>query len=362
MKRIAANDSRLVYCGRIDYLEETKPLMIYSASFVRIRFSGARLAVVLKNKHVYWENRMGLIVDGVQSSFLLDESDEEKEYVLFDKSANDRDNAEDVHDILLFKRMDSCHSVRVCEFITDDEGTLLQAEPLSERKIEVYGDSVSCGEVAEAVWRVGQVDPEHKGEYSNSYCSYAWIAARSLNATLHNVSQGGIALRDHTGWFLEPDYPGVESCYNKLNYNYNLGPLTEWDFSQYTPNIVIFAFGQNDNHPVDYMADDYEGAEGQKWRATYKELLEKLMKIYPKATFILTTTILQHHPNWDRAIEEVTELVNEGVEAENKRVYHFLYTRNGSGTPGHIRTPEAEEMARELVAYIDGLGSKVWEN
>ena len=45
----------------------------------------------------------------------------------------------------------------------------------------------------------------------------------------------------------------------------------------------------------------------------------------------------------------------------SERVHHFLYRRNGSGTPGHIRIPEAEEMSEELASYIRSLGDEIWD-
>jgi len=45
----------------------------------------------------------------------------------------------------------------------------------------------------------------------------------------------------------------------------------------------------------------------------------------------------------------------------SERVHHFLYRRNGSGTPGHIRIPEAEEMSEELAFYIRSLGDEIWD-
>ena len=84
------------------------------------------------------------------------------------------------------------------------------------RRIEVYGDSVSAGEVSEAVDYVAKSDPEHNGEYSNSWYSYAWIAARKLDAQLHDIAQGGVALLDNTGWYHEPDYIGMEHVWNKI--------------------------------------------------------------------------------------------------------------------------------------------------
>ena len=61
--------------------------------------------------------------------------------------------------------------------------------------MEVYGDSVSAGEVSEAEFACGQVDPEgHNGRYSNGYLSYSWQTARLLGAELHDIATGGMAL------------------------------------------------------------------------------------------------------------------------------------------------------------------------
>ena len=61
----------------------------------------------------------------------------------------------------------------------------------------------------------GKTDPEHQGGYSNSWYSYAWMTARMLNAQIHDIAQGGIALMDGQGWFHEPSrlewkVPGIK--------------------------------------------------------------------------------------------------------------------------------------------------------
>lgn len=346
---ISSDDKRLQYCGRIDFDDPKAPVLVYAASSVCIRFRGTKIAVKLKNKRAYWSSRMGYILDGQQNQFLLSSDQEPAVYPI----AENLDDTE--HTLLLFKRMDSCHIVTFLGFELEDRASVLMPPLPSSRKIEVFGDSVSCGEVSEAVEYVGKPDPEHDGEYSNSWYSYAWMAARKLNAQLHDTSQGGIALLDRTGWFRAPDYLGIESCYDKIEYQPELSEVKQWDFARYTPNVVILAFGQNDNHPYDYMAEDYNDERAKNWRSHYQKFLEHLMQIYPKATFILTTTILEHHENWDISIEEVCRNVN------SPRVYHFLYSNNGKGTPGHIRIPEAEQMSDELVAFINRLGKKIWK-
>ncbi len=82
------------------------------------------------------------------------------------------------------------------------EKVYLDIPPTYQPPIEVYGFFLfPAGEVSEAVDHVGQKDPEHNGGYSNSWYSYAWMTARKLNAQIHDIAQGGIALMNGTGCF-----------------------------------------------------------------------------------------------------------------------------------------------------------------
>lgn len=240
--------------------------------------------------------------------------------------------------------------------ITGKDTEISKSKVQFTRRIEVYGDSVSAGEVSEAVARAGLSDPENNGEYSNSFYSYSWLCARKLHADIHDVAQGGIALLHGQGYFAGPDYTGMEESYDKIEMNPYLGETKPWDFSRYTPHVVIVAFGQNDANPVNYMAEDYEGEQAKHWRTEYRKFIETIQKKYPKCEIILTTTILNHDAAWDRAIGQVAE------EMKDKHVHHFLYTNNGSGTHGHIRIPEAEKMAEELSGFIESLGEEIWKD
>lgn len=348
--RILPDHNKLQYSGRIDFDDKQAPVFVYACTSVRMVFYGTGVKAILQNHHSYWTNQMGYLLDGEQKRVTLSSDEEKRTYVL------EENLDEGWHELLLFKRMDSCHTVTFYGFeIEGEKLEIKEPSPKPERRIEFFGDSVSCGEVSEAVEYVGKEDPVHDGEYSNSWYSYAWMTARKLNAEIHDTSQGGIALLDGTGWFVAPDYLGVESCYDKIEYHPDLGAVKKWDFDRFTPHVVVVAIGQNDNHPVDYMAEDYQGEKSVYWREHYHAFIEKLMNLYPKAQIILTTTILCHHENWDKSIDEVCRQIG------SERVHHFLYKRNGCGTPGHIRIPEAEEMSEELSAFIETLGERIWE-
>ena len=342
---ISPVDERLRYTGRIGAAAEA-PFLIFPCTSVQMKLTGRTLKVALDNHHSYFENRLGVIVNGEQTAILLDNGEQviDLSHLL----------TADVNDVLLFKRQDCCHAMTIHGFIV--AGELLALPPRPARRMEVYGDSVSAGEVSEAEFACAQPDPQgHNGLYSNSYLSYSWQAARLLNAELHDIATGGMALLDKTGYFFGPDYIGLESAWDKVNYYPPFGESTPWDFSRYTPHVVVVAIGQNDHNPVNIMAEDYDSEASLHWRAEYSCFLGQLREKYPHAHIVCTTTILGHDPAWDRAIDECVRASGD------ERIHHFLYTKNGCGTPGHIRGSEAAVMARELAGFIETLDG-VWED
>lgn len=344
---IKASCEKLQYSGRIDNSDPERPIFVFPCSSVTIRFYGSEIRVVLENRRLYWNNYIGVILDGEQTKIQLKDGGQ---VICLGRALEKKE-----HTLMLFKRQDSCHEIVFCGFEIPDAGDVLEPLPKPARRIEVFGDSVSAGEVSEAVEYVGKPDPEHNGQYSNSWYSYSWIMARKLKAQLHDIAQGGAALMDGTGWFCEPNAIGMESIWDKIHYNPELGNSTRWDFSQYIPHVVIVAIGQNDSHPEDYMRYDPNGEKAVVWKEHYRHFINQIREKYPNALIILTTTILEHSPQWDDAIDEVSRLVND------KKIVHFLYSQNGRQTPGHIRIPEAETMAEELTEFITSFGESIWE-
>ena len=346
---IDSNDLKIRYCGRIDWTNPKEPVWVYPCTSAEFKFTGNKLKIHVRNKHEYWQNYLGCILDGVQSCYYLkNEGETEIEIAV-------PENESGIHHILFFKRQDSCHEMQILGYEIAEGASLLELPEAPGRKIEVYGDSVSAGEVTEAVDDTGKPDPEHQGGYSNSWYSYAWMTARRLNAQIHDIAQGGIALMDGQGWFHEPEQIGMESAWNKIRFNKVHGELTEWDFSRYTPQVVVVAIGQNDNHPVDYMAEDYSGSQAVTWREHYSKLLQNLRQVYPDAWIVCCTTLLQHDSSWDKAIDEVVTAMND------KKISHCMFKRNGAATPGHLRIPETYEMSCELADYIENLEIEEWK-
>lgn len=338
-----------LYTGRIDFTNPDAPCFINPGSSVAFRFHGNNAMMKLKNYHSCYHNYIGVVIDGqVQEKIEITEHGTELILpVCAGLTCAD-------HEVVLYKCQDASHYYDFLGLYLDQEARMLPPPPRPSRRMECYGDSVSAGEVCEALGHIGKADPEnHDGVYSNAWYSYAFLTARKLNAELHDIAQGGIALLNGTGYFHGPDYVGMESTWDKLRYCDYFGAPTPWDFSRYTPHVVIIAIGQNDSNPENYMGKNAE--KSAHWKRHYAAFVKKLRRKYPDALFILATTILCHDRAWDDAIEEVK------AELADPKIVHFLYSNNGTGTPGHIRIPEAEKMADELAAFLEGFGEEIWQ-
>lgn len=343
---ISCKDNRLCYTGRIDHnsSDETNRF-IYAGSSVSFKFKGTYAAAVIANTMMSAnEMSLGALVDGRLIKAVFDNGwdNHNKQTVVIAKGLDDKE-----HTVTIFKRQAAYHRFEFYGVELNEGAELLAYEKKYALKMEVYGDSVSAGEVVEAVENTASNDPEgHNGKYDNAYYSYPAITARNLNAELYNNAQGGIAIFDGTGYFHYPDHIGVETTWDKLSY-YPEGPYSQWDFTRFTPDIVIMAVGQNDPHREGQPDNDITDPEFRdKWKAKYKEITAALMGKYPKAEFIFLLTVLMHDPQWDKAVNEVAD------ELESERVHYLKFTRAGQATPGHPRIYEQYEMAEELTAYI----------
>ena len=73
---ISPADPLLRYTGRIGMEDAEAPFFIFPCSNVQLRVTGRRLKVALTNHHSYFENRLGVIVNGEQSAVLLDQGEQ----------------------------------------------------------------------------------------------------------------------------------------------------------------------------------------------------------------------------------------------------------------------------------------------
>lgn len=337
---IPADHSYILYTGRVGFAERKAPAFYYGYSSFRTRFEGTSLALEFEEDNWGSGSWIGIRIDGGNEIALQLIKDTRSVYQVAVGLKRGS------HDLLVYRRTDSVSGCfKFHGLYLDPSCKLLDPGGRPSRRIEFYGDSVTAGAMVEAIGYEGKPDSEvrtnNDGErLCNAYWSYAAIAARKLNAEAHINGLGGLSLNDGNGWWCGEDTIGLETTWDKLDpIKQRLSP---WDFSRFSPHVVVIAIGQNDGRRLD-INDSYMR---QKWQSDYNALLDKLRGKYPHAAFILTTTLLYHDKGWDDALEQI-------AEKRKDKVLFYRYRRAGKGTPGHLRLAEHQEMAEELVRFLN---------
>ncbi len=338
LQKFTADHEYFNYDGRIDWQDSQAPAFGYPGTSVEFKFTGTSLQIELSEDNWGSENYVDVYLDDNPEPITIKLRREGDRPIVYD-IANGLENK--VHKAVIYKRNDyvtgefNFHSVII-------DGQLLPAEPDSRRTIEVYGDSISSGIAVEHPV-TGVQDPSgDTTSISNAYYSYASILARDYEAEVSLVAQAGISLVNGFGYWntFWNNGMGGEAIYDKVK------PLPDapvWDFSNYTPDLVIIAYGQNDSSTVGNKLSS------QEWKQHYKQFIANLRAKYPHAYFIGMFPNMFHNPQWDNYLTEA--IAEYRVEYNDERVFSLIHEQV---TPGHPRIREQETMADTLREFIDG--------
>lgn len=160
---------------------------------------------------------------------------------------------------------DGKNTTGVANYEVIDGNTMYTPPALRERKIEAWGDSITCGD---GLFDLG-VDAEgNQQSCSDGWQTYAAFTARALNAELNVVSISGNGLIcclfgsklfELPARFKQTDE--FSSANNK-----------EWDFSKYQADVVLINLGTNDSAgvPSNFTFQEFED-EYVRWALEIKE-------------------------------------------------------------------------------------------
>ncbi|MEO6849223.1 MAG: SGNH/GDSL hydrolase family protein, partial [Mucilaginibacter sp.] len=330
---VKSHDTHIRYSGRMTMLDDAAELS-WSASSLELNFSGTGVKATLKDEN--GENFFNVVVDGKVTS-VIHPGNVQKEYTLADGLPAGR------HTLELFKRTEwAMGKTWFYQFTLDKGGVVLPPPAAQKRKIEFFGNSITCGYADE------DTTGKDRGSspYENGYLSYAAITARHFGAELHNTSRSGIGITVSWDPLIMPE------LYNRLDAT---DAESRWDFSKYTPDVVVINLFQNDSWLVKKPDNlqfkarfgDKEPTEEQLIKA-YKEFVKTIRGKYPKAQIICTLGSMdatkQGSP-WPGYIEKAVE------QMKDKNIYaHSIPYKN---TPGHPNVKEQQAMADDLIAFID---------
>ena len=334
-QKFTADNANFNYSGRVNWQDPQAPAFSFPGRVVEFRFTGTSLKLELSEDKWGDGNYLDIYLDGNPNPKTIELKPGGSQPIIYDV-AEGLENK--VHQAVIVKRNDyitgefNFHGIII-------DGQLRSPNPDSPRKIEVYGDSISAGAAVEYE-ATGVGDPEGNNNHlSNAYYSYASILARNYDAELSLVAQSGASLMDGFGFWHRGT--GAESFYNKLK---PLKDSPEWDFTNYHPDLVIIALGQNDSGSIRIGKD----VSAETWKKHYKQLLANLRAKYPDTYFIGMFPNMYHDRAWDNYLTEAIAEYRE--EYNDDRVFSLIHQQV---TPGHPRISEQQQMSDALTEFID---------
>lgn len=333
-KFIDFSDSRINYEGRIGTLTGARQLY-WAGSTINIVFKG--IEVWAKMNDEKGDSYYTVIIDNdsirkmplVKGSHL---------YKLCD------DLTDTTHTLTLFKSTQwDKGSTLFYGFMLGAGTKLLAWVNTKKRAIEFYGNSITCGSAVE------DTAGHNSGgaRYENNYLSYAAITARHYNAAYQCIARSGIGLM--VSW-----YPLImPEMYNRLNPRDVKG---RWNFTQFTPGIVVVNLMQNDSWLVKLSSNEQFikrfGKKPPTARfivAAYKQFITGIRNKYPNTNIICALgsmdAVAPDSP-WPSFIQQAVQQMHD------KKIYAFFFPYKN--TPGHPGISEQRQMAESLICFIDG--------
>ena len=330
---VKSHDVHIRYSGRIIMTDEAAELT-WSASSIKMNFKGTGVKAVLKDEHGY--DYWNVIIDGKVVSVIQPDSIQ-KEYTLVSGLA------EGNHTVELFKRTEwAMGKTWFYGFELDRYASVLLPPPQQKRKIEFFGNSITCGYAIEDT--TGQ--DRGTAPYENAYLSYASITARHFDAELHSTTKSGIGIMVSWVPLIMPE------LYNRLD---PTDAESKWDFSKYKPDLVVINLLQNDKWIVNLPDNDQFKAKfgtkpptDEQIIKAYKDFVKTIRSKYPKAPIICAIgnmDAVKAGEPWPGYVQKAV------VQIGDKNIYTHVFPYKN--TPGHPSKKEQQVLADDLIAFID---------
>jgi hypothetical protein len=332
-KNITFCDPNISYEGRILYRPDAAELS-WPGTSATIQFDGNGVSAVLKDMDT--ANYYNVIVDNkFISKFHTDTL--KHSYVLASGLQEGK------HQVQLFKRTEWDKGKTLFYGFELPKGAKLLPSPApKKRKIEFYGNSITCGYADE--------DSSGKdrwyGYFENNYVAYAAITARHFDAQYSCISKGGIGIL--VSWFplLMPE------MYDRTDAT---DSTSKWDFSKYTPDVVVINLFQNDswlvnmpNHEQFKHRFGTKAPDESSIITAYKDFVASIRNKYPNASIICALGSMdatREGSPWPGYIQKAVDQLHD-----SKMYTHFFPYKNGYG---HPNVAEQKIMADSLIEFIE---------
>ena len=323
----------------------------YSASFLEISFRGTKAEAEFLTDRLDWPEIhrawVAVFVDGAKEPALRFPLTKEKErFVLYESS-----EAKEVTLRIMKYSEAAFGAVGIASL--DVEGELLPPPKAKEKKIEVIGDSITCGYGIEGI-----VDKDtFTTAQENPWNAYGCRIARALDAEVSLISWSGNGIISHyvdetvneprNDEALMPEMYYYEDYSADLRREKNRADYIKRDFTTYQPQLIIINLGTNDgSYTRNIPARDRAFVNG------YVKFLRQVREVNPDANILCTVGLMRTETNM--LVKEAVERVN--AFGDNKVYFKEAFMQNGEvdgiGADWHPTESTQKKFAEYMLEFI----------
>jgi len=310
--------------GRTDGNAAT-PRFEWSGVSMQARFSGTTVAVDLDGGN---NNYFEVLVDGITQPRIATTSGRKKWPLASGLAPGP-------HEVVLWRRTEANDYAPSTFYGFDFGGGTLLSIPAPKHRLEVVGDSITCGYGNE-----GTNPCSFSYDTENDYLAYGSVAARSIGADLYTECWSGKGVvRNYDGSTNDL----VPSLFERT---IPTESASVWDFS-YQPEAVIVDLGTNDFHPDD---------PGSAFVDAYTAFATKLRGHYPTAWVFVVIGPMLGDPSLGTARGYLDQVVATRKAAGDQKIAQIQVdvqdAKNGIGCDYHPSTATDKIMGEALAAKM----------
>jgi hypothetical protein len=332
-QKIMFNQPEITYEGRVFYTADAA-VFSWPGVSATINFEGSDVSAELKDLDT--ANYYNIIIDQKVVGKIHTDTTRRTYLLASNLPAG-------THSVQLFKRTEwDKGKTLFYGFELPAKAKALPTAAPKKRKIEFYGNSITCGY---AIEDSSGRDSWH-GYFQNNYLTYAALTARHFNAQYYCNSKSGIGIMISWFPFIMPE------MYSRCD---PTDSSSKWDFSKYTPDVVVINLFQNDSWLVKRTErPEFKKKFGSQAPnddyivASYKNFVASIRAKYPQAHIICALG------NMDatRAGSPWPGYISKAVEQLNDSLIHTCFFRFKL-TNGHPNIAEQRAMANTLIDFIE---------
>jgi lysophospholipase L1-like esterase len=351
-QRIDADDSYIQYVGRVDFTDPKAPSFSYPGVQILARFEGSSVGAIIADTGD--KDFFNVSIDGKEPTVI--QTARGSKTILLAKGL-----AKGAHTVSIYKRTESnCGAATFGGFVLDARKRLLKPQPLSERRMEFVGDSITCG-----YGNMISTDHPENAHFTpvneNNALSWGALTAKALDAQFMSTSYSGRGMFRN----LDGSEAGTLPRLYRVVYADQPGRAA-WNPEAYHPDVIVINLGTND-YGSELTMKDLDGDQfDARFAAAYRAFIADL-RIFHGAEAIIVCAVgpmmSDYYPpgkrSWSRIRTVVRYIVDDLNEKGDAKVFYLEFEPQ-SGPYGEDWHPSLDthgqmaEAAVELIQRITG--------